>query len=65
MVMAFLLDMLGLCWKAQGTTICRKTILSEPYQAIYFSSKDQVYDYLLKKYALDCGQETAPTFIVI
>ncbi|HGF1449178.1 TPA: DUF4300 family protein [Streptococcus suis] len=49
---------------SRGVLFVEKLSFQEPYQAIYFSSKDQVYDYLLKKYALDYGQETAPAFIM-
>ncbi len=41
-----------------------KLSFQEPYQAIKFSEKEDVYDYLLDKYAIDYNQDTAKPFIM-
>ncbi len=41
-----------------------KLSFQEPYQAIRFAEPEDAYTYLLNKYALDYGQETAKAFIM-
>ena len=41
-----------------------KLAFQEPYQAAWFDSKEDLAAYLLKKYDVSWGQETAPPFIM-
>ena len=41
-----------------------KLAFQEPYQATYFSTKDDLADYLMKKYDVEWGQDTAKPFIM-
>lgn len=47
-----------------GFLFVEKLAFDEPYQAIQFQSKEEAYQYLLDKYAIDYNQPTAHAFIM-
>lgn len=50
--------------RGKGVLFVEKLSFQEPYQALQFDNEETVYDYLLTKYGVDYGQETAKPFIM-